>query len=1156
MKIIIIFFLLFLSITCIAQPAEQKFKWLSTREGLSHGMVTSIFQDSKGFVWFGTQNGLNRYDGYKFLVYSKNDTLSNSISGNYIRCINEDSNGNIWIGTSENGLNRFDPVLKQFQTYELNFDTIKNPNQVAIHSILEDEKHQLWIGTNSGLYTYQPNADRFEKLNFSKYKYQGSDNIKKIYEDQKQQLWLGTDDGLLCFDKDRTRLKIFKYSPSIEKSISNNDIHVIFEDYKGYILIGTTEGLNIYDPIKKTFERSYEGKKIPDLLIHNEIYAITLDKRGDFWFGTFGSGLIQYNTKNQRTEHYTNLPEDEKSLKNDYIMSLYVDNSGLLWIGTYGGGINMLETNGIKFEQIIQKKDSQNTLVSKDVYAILQDKNNLIWIGTDNGLSVYNSHKGEYVNFRNDPKNPKSLSNNSIYAIFQDSKNQIWIGTDGGGLNIYTPKPESDRNITFEHIKSSSGKEKHLISDNILCFCESQDHSIWIGTNDGMSVLDLNGNVLENFTHKNSDTTSLSNNKINCIYQDSDGVIWIATENGLNKFNPETGNFGRYYNRQQKSINTIYTIREDFQHYLWMGTDGGLYRINPERNSFRMYTKEDGLPDNVVYGIIVDDLNNLWLSTNNGISEMIGQEKTEEFSFINYNTSNWLESDAFYPSASFKSFDGTIFFGCDKGVIFFHPENVKGNNYIPPVVITDFQLFFEPVRFSKDGKSPLSKSIEHTQKIVLNAHQNVISFEFVALNFIHSEKNQYAYMLEGFDSKWNYIKEQHTATFTNLDPGNYTFRVKAANNNGIWNEQGISVQIIVTPPFYKRWWFYAIVLTSVILFVIFIIHVRTKGLAKMKNILEHMVEERTQEVQLQKEEIQSQAELLKQTNEEMNATNEELNATLEHLKSMQTQLVESEKMASLGQLTAGVAHEINNPINFISGSISPLKQDVDDILEICAMYDKFVEKNNLGDTFKEIKTLKKQIDYDFLIHEIENLLKGIKEGTERTTSIVKGLRNFSRLDEDIMKLANINEGIESTLLILNNKLKNKVEVIKDLGTIPQILCYPGKINQVFMNIINNACDAINGKGKIYIKTYQTTSQIKISIRDTGIGMSEKVRKKIFEPFFTTKDVGEGTGLGLSITFGIIENHKGKIEVNSELGKGSEFIITLPIVQDIIGNERK
>ncbi|MEM7039691.1 MAG: ATP-binding protein, partial [Bacteroidota bacterium] len=468
------------------------------------------------------------------------------------------------------------------------------------------------------------------------------------------------------------------------------------------------------------------------------------------------------------------------------------------------------------------------------------------------------------------------------------------------------------------------------------------------------------------------------------------------------------------------------------------------------------------------------------------------------------------------------------YFGCNYGLIDFYPENLIANRQAPEIILTDFQLFYESVPFLPDG-NVLQAPIWETESISLNHDQNLLSFGFAATNYLRPQLNRFYYQMVGYDGDWISVGNKRTATYTNLDPGDYVFRVKAVNNEGMSSQKPAELRITIQPPFYQTIWFYILAISVVLLGFIAFVRFRTIGLRRRQQELERLVEVRTAEVRKQKDALEN---------------------TLDELKSTQTQLVESEKMASLGQLTAGVAHEINNPINFVSGNIQPLRQDIADLKAIIAKYLDIIREKGLEKEFEAAENLREELDYDYLLDEIEKLMDGIGEGAQRTATIVKSLRNFSRLDENDRKLTDIHEGIESTLLILRNNYKEEVQVECAYGQLPQIMVYPGKLNQVFMNILTNAIQAIqgpngDGQGVIKIRTWLAEDKVHLSFKDTGPGMPEDVRKRIFEPFFTTKAVGDGTGLGLSITFGIVEKHGGTIQVESAPGEGTEFLIALP-----------
>ncbi|MFC2111056.1 two-component regulator propeller domain-containing protein [Bacteroidota bacterium] len=1128
LKILLLFLVLILSSEIHGQISLEKFDRISIEKGISESIVTCIYQDSHGFMWFGTQNGLNRYDGYKFEIFRNNPMDSTSISGNYIMCIYEDSKGNLWIGTESNGLNLFDRTLHIFRTFKHNNKIKGSISSNSVISIVEDKNKILWIGTKNGLNIFHYKKNKFSKINFTlsnEIVLSGGNIIKHIIEDSHNKLWIGTGCGLISLSPDRKMFKLYINKPDDETSISNNEIHFLHEYINGEIVIATNEGINTYIPSEDSFKRYYYTKDNSDFVKKSEVYSIAEDKKGNLWFGTFGGGLIKWDNQSLETKIYTNSPNNLQSLSNNHVLSLYVDKSGLLWVGTYGGGVNKLNLIKIKFSKI-QKEQKQNTLLSEVVNSIIDEENWLI-IGTDNGLSLLNKNTNNYFNLSHDDEDKTSLSSNTIYSVFQDSDKNLWIGTSGGGLNWMSAENFRTRKFKFQNFMKSSYYPDFALDKDILCIYEARNGEIWIGTTNGINVINKKGNLLRTYVHNDSDTNSLSNNEVQSIFQDKNGVVWIGTYEGLNKFDIEKQEFIKYYKQQNDTNclpnNTIYCITEDSKNNIWIGTDEGLCVVDSSREKLTSFSTKNGLPDNVVYGIVEDNDSNMWVSTNNGLCKLIRHYDNKNYSFVKFSTNNWLHCNSFNINAFFKNKKGIIYFGCNKGLTFFDPRDIKRNTYIPPISITDFQLFFKSVLISPDGKTPLSKHISETKKIELRHKENLLYFEFAALSFNQSEKNSYKYFMENLDKDWVYTKNNN-ATYTYIPPGNYIFRVKASNNEGVWNEESASVEIIIKPPFYQKPIFYIGIVILILLIILLYVNIRTKALIKTRRQLEHKVKERT-------------SELWK--------ANRKLNVTLEDLKTTQAQLVDSEKMASLGQLTAGIAHEINNPINFVSGNIKPLKHDISELYELLKKYDELVKKNKLNQLFDDVKNIKEKINYNFLLEEIDKLLDGIDEGAYRTAEIVRGLRNFSRLDEDELKLADLHKGIEATLLILKNTLKDRIEVVKELNAKSVILCHPGQINQVFMNILSNAYQSIPDKGKIFITTESNNKEISISIQDTGIGMTDEVKKRVFEPFFTTKEVGKGTGLGLSISFGIIEKHHGKIEVYSKINEGTEFIIKIP-----------
>ncbi len=1254
-----------------AQFPSETFGHLSTADGLSSSVVTCIMKDSRGFMWFGTQKGLNRYDGITFKTYQNSDTTWGSVSGDFILSMAEDSAGNIWVGTEANGLNRYNRKTDNFTRFFNNPDNNTSLSHNTIRALLLTHNGTLLVGTDQGLNQYNPENESFHRLTIQTPRGDlSATSVYSLFEDRDGTIWIGTDQGLIHYSPGKGENQYFVHDPANLKSLSNNTINQVTRLSDGSLTVATNEGINILNEESKTFNRFFYRPDMPNSRAKSEIQSIAEDNKGHIWIGSFGGGLIKANMDNDKTELFLADPTDRESLSNDFINTILFDDAGILWIGTYGGGISKIDQVRIRFEQIEHRGGDPNTPSGEEIYGIYTNKE-FLFFGSENGLSICNRSSGHYTHYSKTAKKGQKLGGSTVYCIEEDHLGNIWVGTAGDGLNKL--RPDNNERPYRAALEITSGNHNAGLAGNeIYTLLESSDSTLWVGTGSGLSLV-RNDNVVASFRKDPEDKGSLPDNEIYALYEDKNHQIWIGTYRGLCRFTPSDSSFETI---EMNTYPAIYSITQDTAGNIWCGTDNaGLIRLNPENpDSIKRYTREEGLPDNVIYGIVEDLEGNLWMSSNKGIFKVMQQKESDKITVNVYNTTNWLKTDDYNIGACFRGPEGTIYFGSFEGVTWFLPENVKGNDYIPPVRITGFELFFKPVKISDDGSTVLSQSITETKKIVLKHNQNVLKFRFAALNYIEPSNNRYAFMMENLENNWNYTQGPPEAQYLYLPPGEYRFRVRAANNDGKWNNEGASIDIIIKPPFTQTAWFYLIVVAGLVLLIWWIMHIRTRRLKVIRDRLEEQVQKRTHELResnlnlqdqiserLKVEEALKKSEArfrqlidtmnegfsvqdkhgiinyvnprlcemfgyeaheiigraptffiddsdpeniqkfennrkqgiqkgnvpsyelkwkrkdgsifetvvspkpiidleegytgsvavltditdLKNAEKELRSKNKALNAALDDLRKTQAQLIDSEKMASLGQLTAGVAHEINNPINFVSGNVQPLRRDIQEVLEVLQNYDRIIDTLKLKDRFTEIEKLKKEMDFDFVLSEINHLLDGIGEGALRTTEIVKGLRNFSRMDEHELKTASINQGIESTLLILHNKLKQRIEVEKDFGKIRDIMCYPGQLNQVFMNLINNAIEAIEGEGKIYIKTWQDDGLVKISIRDTGKGMDEKTRKRIFEPFYTTKEVGKGTGLGLSISFGIIEKHQGSIEVKTTRGKGSEFIITIP-----------
>ncbi len=786
-----------------------KFEHISVEQGLSQSTVNCILQDSLGFLWFGTPDGLNRYDGYNFKVYRHDSQNPNSLSDNHIMALAEDQEGVLWIATRGGGLNRYDRLTDTF-THDLHnpYDRSSLTND-WVASLYIDRNGILWVGTGDGLDRFESEQQRFvhvrrepQTSNTLMYKM-----IETIYQDSDGMIWIGTNsDGLYCLDPTTERLTRFQHNPDDPNSLSSDMlVNAILEDANGNLWIGTFDGLNKLDRETSQVVRYQHDPDNPNSLSNNVVWSLIVDSSGALWVGTYSGGLDRMNPVTGQFTHYRHATDDPDGLNSNTILSLYQDRVGILWVGTGGGGVNKLSPLTERFTRHQNDPGNANSLSNNSVLALLGDEDGVLWIGTiGGGLNRFDRETQTWRTYRNIPDNSASLSHDNVAAICEDRQGALWIGTLGGGLNRFDRETDS-----FTHYPNSPDDPFDLDSPMIYAIVEGRDNTLWIATggspNGSLHRFDPQTQEIVHYRYNPNDFQSINNSVVQAIYEDRTGALWASTlEKGLNVLNPSTGRFTRYMhdpdNPTSLSSDAVTGIYEDQTGTVWIGTDTGLDKFDRERQTFAHYTVEDGLPGNVIYGILDDSEGRLWLSTNNGLSKFDPAAET----FRNYDVRDGLQGNVFNIRAHFKSLSGEIFFGGVNGFNTFHPEQIADNPIVPPVVLTALIQNGEDI--------PLGTATEIAGSVTFRWPDTTFEFEFASLNFIQPEKNQHAYMLEGFDKDWSYIGNRRYGKYTNLPPGTYTLRLKGSNNDGIWNETGASVTIYVIPPFWRTVWFQGILL--------------------------------------------------------------------------------------------------------------------------------------------------------------------------------------------------------------------------------------------------------------------------------------------------------------------------------------------------------
>jgi signal transduction histidine kinase/ligand-binding sensor domain-containing protein/DNA-binding response OmpR family regulator len=1059
---------------------DINFTTLSTKDGLSSNNINAILKDRYGFMWFATDDGLDRFDGVNFKVYRYKPDISTSLQSNEILSLHEDKEGNLWVGTGSGSLSLYDRKKDAF----INFPAKPSENAIrnnVIRSICSDSQGKLWIGHFDGVNIMDKKTRRISDLtpgNGSRF----TKNCNVLLSDGKGRIWIGTSEGLFLYRKETNSLTHFLYSQDDPASLSNNLVHTIAEDKEGNIWIGTNDGLSLLAENGRDFIRFKQLSNNGPSLNSNVITSIVADDANKLWIGTI-KGLNILDIKTKRITGYNFDPRNTNGLSSNSIRSLYVAKEGICWIGTSLGGISKYDKNLTLFNLIQSNPLDKQGLNASIVMSFAETKDGNVFVGTDDGgLSMFDPETKlfRHIDIKSSQVKNKQLA---IMTLTMARNNQLLIGTYGDGLFVYD---------------QSSGNYEQLLpgaitgnvnSNQIYCIKEDQKGNRWLGTNgNGIIVLNNANKIIFRLTPTPilpNDINLPINGYIRDIVEAKDGTIWIATHGGgMAVYNPLSQKFTIYTTANSKLPNDkVLTLLEDRLGNIWAGTfGGGLVLINRETNNFFIYSEKDGLHNNNVYKIIEDNSGLLWISTNKGLSSF----NTESKKITNYNHHNGIQHNTFIRGSGLRLRNGDLFFGSHEGFNYFNPVNLKKNTTIPPVVITDLKISNRSVVPAEDG--PIRENIITANEINLDYKQN-FALSFVGLNYTAPEQNQYEYKLEGFDKDWINIGNASTVSYTNIDPGKYTFRVRASNNNGVWNTQGTSIKIYVRPPFWRSIYayiFYAVIIASTLFYL------RHRGIEKIrrKYILE---QERFHAEQERKE---------------------------------------TERMHELDQLKlkflTNLSHEFRTPISLILGPVDNLIAQ---------------EKNNA----------------------FQVQLNMIKRNGKRLLNLVNQLLDFRKMEEQELKLqpkdgeliSFIREVFDS-FQDLSERKKIEFSFTSNIEQFHTQFDHD-KIERILFNLLSNAFKFTLEGGSIHFEVEKKESDadnsstwISMIVRDSGIGIPQDKVDVIFERFFqnTTEAtiLNQGSGIGLSITKEFVKMHGGTIEVMSEVGKGTTFIVQLPFAE--------
>jgi ligand-binding sensor domain-containing protein/two-component sensor histidine kinase len=826
------------------------FRRYGIEDGLSQVTARCILEDKvDGYMWIGTQDGLNQFDGYTFKVFRHSSENPTSISHNRINVLFQDIRGKIWIGTGS-GLNIYIPQTESFSQITLTDSTGPSLTSVNVTAIAQEPTGKMWIGTETGLYVMpskseipQPFSPRVGTLSDHK--------ISALLVDSGGDVWIGTNAGLNKYDSQTDAVTIFKHSATELSSISSNDILSLFEDNQGELWIGTSSGLNLLDKKKEEFSQYTSEPSQANTLTNDDIRSIAQDDKQNIWVGTRWGGINILNKKTQQIRSVMNQPGDQNSLSNNTVLSIIRDSRDNMWVGVSGTGLNIFNPRTKRFKHYKHIPNNPNSLLDDGVWGILKDHMNKLWVGTYEGISVINTD-GTITHYRHDPADPRSISSNQVTSIYQDRQQRIWIGTIYG-LNRYDPVTNGF--IRYTHKPSDKTSLSH---DLVWCIYQDSRDRIWLGTDEGgLNQIDPVTAKFIRYPFNENIGYSSNHFRIKCIIEDKDGQLWLGTDAGVNVLNPKLGTF-RYFKHDPKNSNSlpsnsIKSMALDMNKNVYVGTEGGLSKFNPNTGTFKIWKEKNGLSNDVIYGILTHSQNEIWLSTNKGINRL----NTKTGAIQTYYKNHGLQSDEFNTGAYYVDKEGRMYFGGVNGLSIFHPDSILLNKDAPRIVLTDLQLFNRSV--SINDSTVLPKSLNYIPEIILDHTDEIVAFTFAAISYEYPDKIKYAYKLEPFHNDWIYTNyTDRKAVLTRIPAGKYTFRVNAANEDGIWSESSKDLSIVVLPPWHKTTWARALFLAIAILLIILVIHIRERNSRRIRIQLEKIVSEKTQQLKAEKEEVSKQ----------------------------------------------------------------------------------------------------------------------------------------------------------------------------------------------------------------------------------------------------------------------------------------------------------
>jgi ligand-binding sensor domain-containing protein/signal transduction histidine kinase/CheY-like chemotaxis protein/HPt (histidine-containing phosphotransfer) domain-containing protein len=1131
MRILAVIFLLALAglpgLAAHAAPAPTlRFEHLSVDEGLIQETVLAIVQDADGFMWFATQTGLSRYDGYRMTNYRNQVGDPRTLAHNYIRALFVDGKGQLWVGT-DGGLDRFEPTTQTFTHFVPEEPRRLGNGNRRVMAILDDRKGGMWIATGDGLQHFDPASGKFQTW----HREPGDaaslvdDRVSALALDAGGRLWIGTSAGLDSLDAGSER---FEHHPS-PSGRQYETVRSLQVDREQSLWIGSGAGLERWAKAPRG-ERRLLGQK--DGIKPGEVTTLYEDSEGLLWVGTMADGMYRWRRHSGRFASYPHLLTDSHSLGDNRVSALYRDRVGTFWVGTWFSGVSRVDLGSGGFTRIVREPDGKVTLGDNKVRTLAADGNGKVWLGTNAGINLYDPASGTTGKvYRYQADNPNSLAGAQVNALLREKSGVLWVG---GLTGLTRFDPATGR---FTRKELTPGDDD---GNSVRYMMADREGFIWVATAGGLHRLDpANGKVVS-YRRDPADSRSLSDNVVRPILEDRRGRLWVGTFDGLNLLDRASGKFRQFHHDETDpsslSHDEVHYLLEDSKGNLWVGTAVGINRLVEGKDgqvSFVRYTSNDGLANDDVAALLEDHDGRIWASTSVGLSCLDPQRGT----WRNYVAADGTIEGAYFDGAALGMPDGTLYFGGFNGVTAFNPRAIHDNRTAPRAVITGFQIFNQPVGQVHPGL--LSRPIYQTSGIALSAGESVFSLEFSALHYAAPQRNRFEYKLEGFDQDW--VQTDATkrfATYTNLDPGNYTFRVRAANKDGVWSATPASLGITIEPPYWKTWWFRLLAAMLLAGGGYAAVLARLSGLRRQKELLERQVSARTEEIKLQNNLLERQTHELREQERQVRSNTEELALANRALQDNEERLQLARQRAEdatrqKSEFLANMSHEMRTPLAGVIGMLGFALRD------------------------RELKDSTR-----------EQVLRG-QANAQSLLSIINDLLDFSKIEAGKLTIENIDFALDAAIENVASLFDEQAAAcsvdftIELAGELPRfVVGDPMRLRQVLVNLVGNAFK-FTERGMVKLRVERRPedqvqgarhNMIRFSVQDTGIGIAPDALPRLFQKFeqadtTTTRRYG-GTGLGLAICRQLVELMGGTITVRSLEDVGSTFSVVLPLADGV------